>query len=105
MPMVATDSSVATHSCSFEYLSPGGASMIFSQIISRRRSGSGGRARRTRNILHVLFSAARNPMSRFIDHASLSLSDDARPIVATDSFQRQRRAYIPYALMARVNPV
>src|SRR4249920_1208379 len=32
MPMVATDSSVATHSCSFEYLSPGGASIMFSQI-------------------------------------------------------------------------
>src|SRR5882757_8820681 len=90
MPMVATDSSVATHSCSFEYLSPGGASMIFSQIISRRRSGSGGRARRTRNLLHVLFSAARIPMSRFSVHALLSLSDDAhgqsfQPIASNDN--------------------
>src|SRR5579862_4923158 len=38
MPMVAIASSVATHSCSFEYLSPGGASIFLLQKIARARA-------------------------------------------------------------------
>src|SRR5438445_13868211 len=39
MPTVATVSSVATHSCSFEYLSPGGASSLSSNKNAGGRPG------------------------------------------------------------------